>query len=86
MAIRTKREEGVKGISKGRQHLDFQGKGEGVKGSWWMEFISRNGESAGSMGLGRVSGVYEITLKTTGEPRSVYGERKERREGVCAHV
>lgn len=84
----NKDKEGRRGYGdlKGRQHLNFQGKGEGVKESWWMEFISRNGESAGSMGLARVSGVHRDNTQDYWGAKVVHGERKVRREGVCAHV
>lgn len=51
-----------------------------------MEFISRNGESAGSMGLGHVSGVHRDNTQDHWGAKVVHGERKERREGVCAHM
>ena len=50
-----------------------------------MEFISRNGESARGMGLGRVSGVHrDNTQDHWGAKWSM--EREKRGEKVCAHT
>lgn len=51
-----------------------------------MEFIFRNGESAGSMGLRRVSGVHRDNTQDHWGAKVVHGERKVRRRCVCTCV
>lgn len=85
MAIRTKREEGVKGISKADSTWISRGREKESKGAGgWSSFPEMG--SLQEAWVWDVSGEHRDNTQDHWGAKVVHGERKERREGVCAHV